>query len=188
MTDGYKVYRAYKNRLRCWAHLLRKARGLSESLNKEAQEFGEKALAVLTILMEAIYRAREVPGENLVEKYRELLEQFRSLCEQYQDADHKKTRELAREFLNDWEAIFIVLAYPHLPLTNNEAERALRHWVILRKLCYGTRTQQGSRAFTLLASVIDTCRKRNISPWEYLATVISERRQGHIAPPIPAAL
>jgi transposase len=188
MTDGYKVYRAYKNRLRCWAHLLRKARGLSESLNKEAQEFGEKALAALTILMEAIYRAREAPGENLVEKYRELLEQFRSLCEQYQDSDHKKTRELAREFLNDWEAIFIVLAYPHLPLTNNEAERALRHWVILRKLCYGTRTQQGSHAFTLLASVIDTCRKRNISTWAYLANVISERRQGHMAPPIPAAL
>ena len=37
-----------------------------------------------------------------------------------------KTRELAREMLNDWEAIFQVLAYPHLPLTNNEAERALR--------------------------------------------------------------
>jgi transposase len=188
MTDGYKVYRVYKNRLRCWAHLLRKARGLSESLNKEAQEFGENALAVLTVLMEAIYRAREVPGENLVEKYRELLDQFRSLCEQYKDADHKKTRELAKEFLNDWEAIFIVLAHPHLPLTNNEAERALRHWVIMRKLCYGTRTQQGSRAFTLLASVIDTCRKRNMSPWTYLANVISERRQGHMAPPIPAAL
>jgi transposase len=188
MSDGYKVYRAYKNRLRCWAHLLRKARGLSESLNKESQEFGKQALAVLTVLMEAIYRARQVPGENLVEKYREILEQFRSLCEQYQDADHKKTSALAKEFLNDWEAIFIVLAHPYLPLTNNEAERALRHWVILRKLCYGTRTQEGSRAFALLASVIDTCRKRNISPWKYLATVISERRKGRMAPPIPAAL
>ncbi len=188
MSDGYKVYRAYKNRLRCWAHLLRKAQGLSESLEKEAQEFGKKTLAVLTVLMEAIYQAREGPEEDLVEKHRELLEQFRWLCEQYQNADHKKTRALAREFLNDWEAIFVVLAHPYLPLTNNEAERALRHWVILRKLCYGTRTQQGSRAFALLASVIDTCRKRNISTWEYLANVISERRQGHMSPPIPAAL
>lgn len=188
MSDGYKVYRAYKNRLRCWAHLLRKARGLSESLNKDAQEFGKEVLATLTVLMEAIYLARQGPGEDLVKKYRELLEQFRSLCEQYKNADHKKASELAKEFLNDWEAIFIVLAYPYLPLTNNEAERALRHWVILRKLCYGTRTQQGSRAFALLASVIDTCRKRNISPWEYLANVISERRKGHMAPPIPAAV
>jgi hypothetical protein len=188
MSDGYRVYRAYKNRLRCWAHLLRKARGLSESLDKSAQCFGEKTLAVLSILKKAIYQAREGPGENLVEKYRELLEQFRSWCEKYKNADHEKTSALAKEFLNDWEAIFIVLAYPHLPLTNNEAERALRHWVILRRICYGTRTPQGSRSFALLASVIDTCRKRNISPWVYLAKVISERRQGHAAPPIPAAI
>jgi transposase len=186
MSDGYKVYRIYKNRLRCWAHLLRKARGLSESLNKDVQEFGKEVLTILTVLMEAIYQARKNPGEDLVKKYRELLEQFRSLCEKYKNADHKKTSALAKEFLNDWEAIFIVLAYPYLPLTNNEAERTLRHWVILRKLCYGTRTQQGSRAFALLASVIDTCRKRKISTWEYLAKVISERRQGHMAPPIPA--
>jgi transposase len=188
MSDGYRVYRAYKNRLRCWAHLLRKARGLYESLDKDAQLFGEQTLAFLTVLMEAIYQAREGLGENLVEKYRELLEQFRSLCEQYKSADHEKTSALAKEFLNDWEAIFVVLAHPHLPLTNNEAERALRHWVILRRICYGTRTEQGSRSFTLLASVIDTCRKRKILPWPYLAKVISKRRQGHQAPPIPAAL
>ena len=188
MSDGYRVYRAYKNRLRCWAHLLRKARGLAESLDKSAQCFGEKTLDVLNILMEAIYQARDGPGENLVEKYRELLEQFRSWCENYKNADHEKTSKLAKEFLNDWEAIFVVLAYPYLPLTNNDAERALRHWVILRRICYGTRTPQGSRAFALLASVIDTCRKRNISPWEYLAKVISERRQGHAAPPLPAAI
>ena len=33
----------------------------------------------------------------------------------------------------------------HLPLTNNQAEGRLRHWVILRKLCFGTRSQQDSR-------------------------------------------
>jgi transposase len=70
---------------------------------------------------------------------------------------------------------------------HNEAERALRHWVILRRISNGTRTEQGSRAFALLASVIETCRKRNHLPWPYLAQVIAERRQGHAAPPLPAA-
>jgi hypothetical protein len=32
-----------------------------------------------------------------------------------------------------------VLDHPELPLTNNAAERALRHWVIARRLSYGTR-------------------------------------------------
>jgi transposase len=49
-----------------------------------------------------------------------------------------------------------VLDHPGLPLTPNEAERALRHWGIAR--CIGTRTPQGTRAFALLASVIETCR------------------------------
>ena len=80
----------------------------------------------------------------------------------------------------------MVLQYPQLPLTNNEAERALRHWVIARRISYGTRTEQGSRAFALLASVIETCRKRNLSPWPYLARVIAERRKGNEAPLIPA--
>ena len=100
---------------------------------------------------------------------------------------HEKTHALAVEFLNDWEAIFRVLTHPHLPLTNNEAERALRHWVILRRISYGTRTPQGSRAFALLASIIDTCRKRKASPWRYLAEVIDRARRGEEVPLLPAA-
>jgi hypothetical protein len=41
MSDGYHVYCQFKHRLRCWAHLLRKARGLKESLSAEARAFGE---------------------------------------------------------------------------------------------------------------------------------------------------
>ena len=83
---------------------------------------------------------------------------------------------MATEMLNDWEAIFRVLDYPHYPLTNNEAERALRHWVILRGICYGTRIGDGSRVFAILISIIETCCKINQSPWVYLATVIACQR------------
>jgi hypothetical protein len=57
-----------------------------------------------------------------------------------------------------------VLEYPAWPLTNNEAERALRHWGILRKITQGTNSEQGSRALALFASVFATCRLRNSSP------------------------
>ena len=79
-----------------------------------------------------------------------------------------------------------MLENPHWPLTNNEAERALRHWVILRRISYGTRTMVGSRSFALLASIIDTCRKRKASPWPYLAEVIARGRRGQKAPVLPA--
>lgn len=188
MTDGYKAYRQYLKRLRCWAHLERKAKGISESLDNDAQIFGKKVLEILKILKDAIYQAREGPMDNLLTKYEKILDELKEFCKKYRDSEHEKTRALAREFLNDWAAIFFVLSHPELPLTNNAAEQALRHWVILRLLSNGTRTPQGSRVFGLLASVIDTCRKRKVSPWKFLAKVISERRKGNLCPPIPAAV
>ncbi len=188
MSDGYLAYRHYGQRLRCLAHLVRKARGLSESLNPEAHQFGEKTLTYLAEFIEGIYQARQEPDLNLKEKFAASLANLKKWCEQHQASDHQKTGQLARELLNDWEAIWTVLAHPELPITNNTAERALRHWVIARKISYGTRTPQGSRAFTLLASVIQTCRQRNVLPWPYLAEVITERRQGNPAPPLPVAV
>ncbi len=49
--------------------------------------------------------------------------------------------------------------HPELPPTNNEAERALRHAVIARNIGFGTRTSEGSLAYSSLLSVIETCRR-----------------------------
>ena len=187
MSDGYQVYRQFQHRLRCWAHLLRKAEGLKQSLNAEARAFGQATHDLLSDLMKAIYQAREGPPVDLTPHFHDRLKAFAQVCQQHRDSAHQQTRALAREFLNDWEAIWIVVAHPYLPLTNNEAERALRHWVIARRLSQGTRTEHGSRTFDLLASIIDTCRQRNLLPWSYLAQVVAERRKGNPAPPLPAA-
>ena len=185
MSDGYGQYRKYGKRLRCLAHLIRKAKGLAESCNPEAAAFGENMLAAFALLIEGIYAARGDPTLDLPEKFAQELAQLKILCEQHREHQHEKTKKLARELLNDWAAIWNILAYPQLPITNNVAEQALRHWVIARKISYGTRTPQGSRAFTALASVIDTCRQRGISPWPYIATVIAARRKGNDVPPLP---
>jgi hypothetical protein len=189
MSDGWQVYRRYPCRLRCWAHLLRKASGLNESLDLDAQQFGAETLQLMQALMAAVYAAREQPPDQaLTESYQQALTGYRSRCEKMAEADHVKTRALAREMLNDWDAIFQVLAYPHLPMTNNEAERALRHWVILRNTSHGTRTDNGSTCFAILISVIETCKVRQQSPWLYLAAVIQQRRAGFSVPKLPVDL
>ncbi|MBT8420275.1 MAG: IS66 family transposase [Gammaproteobacteria bacterium] len=188
MSDGYQVYRRYANRLRCWAHLLRKAKGLEESLDQEGRRFGKRTREILKTLMDAVYQAREGPPPGDLKRiHAKLLEEFRGMCEAMRAASHEKTRALAVEFLNDWDAIFAVLSHPHLPLTNNEAERLLRHLVILRRITYGTRSKNGTRALGLLASVVETCRKRQVSPWSYLAQVIRARRSGQSAPALPVS-
>ncbi|MCP4368008.1 MAG: transposase [Deltaproteobacteria bacterium] len=138
----------------------------------------------LRLFIKGIYEVRGDPTIDLPQKFFQELTQLQGLSEQHRDHEHNKTRNLARELLNDWDAIWKVLEYPELPITNNVAERSLWHWVITRKISHGTRTKQGSHAFTLLTSVIDTCRQRGILPWPYLAEVIAERRNGNAVPPL----
>jgi hypothetical protein len=189
MSDGYWAYRDYDNRLRCLTHLLRKARGLEDSLDRQAQDFGQALRRCLETIMDAVYAAREGPPPMpLRQQHAKQLNAFLDLCLHHAEAKHEKTRALARELLNDWDTFWVVLDHPQLPLTNNTAERALRHWVIARRISYGTRNRQGSRAFTLLASVIETCRQRGHSPWSFIAETLRERRRGNPVPVLPAAI
>ncbi len=188
MSDGYCVYRDIDQRLRCLAHLIRKAHGLEESLEPQAQAFGRHVLDVIETVIAAVYDARGAPehAAGLRARHAPALNALLEDCGRLaNDARHEKARALARELLNDWDTFWVVLDHPELPLTNNEAERALRHWVIARRIGMGTRTAQGTRAFALLASVIETCRKRHASPWDYLAEVVRQRRRGLPAPPLP---
>lgn len=179
MSDGYRAYRDHKKRLRCWAHLKRKAKGLAESNWIQAHFFGKEILKLLKSLMIGIYdaRARGHP-ESIKEQYQECLDKFIEKCIVCKECGHDDTEKLAKEFLNDWDAIFMVLDHPFLPLTNNEAERALRHWVIVRKLTQGTRTTVGSMALTSLASIIVTCKLRGNKVLEFLKELITLARAG----------
>ena len=185
MSDGYSVYRDHKKRLRCWAHLIRKAKGLADTLTPWIQGYGIQILEIMDTLIDGVYQAREGPGGSIKAKFQGELDRLKALCEKMARSSHKKAGELGREFLNDWDAIFRVLDYPELPMTNNAAEQMLRHWVILRRISQGTRNKKGSKALALIASVIETCRQRKASPLRYLTAVIERRRQGLDVPDLP---
>ena len=186
MTDGYSVYRARADRLRCWAHLLRKLRGLAESSHARAATAGSAMLAHFERLKQAVYAARGAdPPQQQALAMSTTAEALRELCERHRDDDHERLREVAREFLLDWAVIMRPLAEPHQPLTNNQAERALRHYVIARRISHGTRTPASSRGYALLASVIETCRLRAASAIDLLAQTIDAARKGLPAPKLP---
>ena len=142
---------------------------------------------LMKTLMAAIYAARiDPPPEGLPVRHASEVERLRYLCEVHQMDDHSLLRSIVREFLYDWNVILRPVAEPHLPLSNNAAEQALRHWVISRTISHGTRSEEGSRAFAFLASLIETCRRRGASAWQYLGTVIAAARKGLQLPTIPA--
>ncbi len=172
VTDGYKAYRSRKKRQRCLAHLIRKAIALTGAVDQKAAKIGQWILTDLRELIETIAQG----GSESSRLVGRLLSHLCRVCHLGQKAAHAKLRGLAREILNDWEAVVAFVNHPDLPPTNNEpegrrslAERALRHAVIARRIGFGTRTDEGSLAYISLLSVIETCRLRNIDPWSYLA-------------------
>jgi transposase len=165
------------------AHLLRQARGWAESTCRQSSQVGQQLLDLWGGLIQA---ARECPAEDLAEQQPPALAQLKAWCELHPHRPLAKLGEFCREMLNDWEAIVRPLLDPSLPLTHNAAERLLRYRVIARRLSFGTRSEQGTRAFALLASLIDTCRARKASAWDDLSAALQADRQGLPMLPLPA--
>lgn len=73
--------------------------------------------------------------------------------------------------------LLLVLDFPEVPLENNEAERAIREYVIKRKISNGTRTAAGTQAWEVFLSLLDTCRKNGVNFYRYLCDRISNTYQ-----------
>ncbi len=181
VTDGYGAYSTRPKRQHCLAHLIRKAIALTQVVDREAADLGQWLLEELRELIQTLANGdgdQDEQDSNPARLYR--------VCRLASGFDHPKLKALANEILRDWDAVVACFYNPELPATNNEAERALRHAVIARRISYGTRTTEGSLAYCSLLSVIETCRLRKIDPWKYIAQVITQRRKGFSPPSIPA--
>ncbi len=182
ITDGYGAYRHRERRQRCLAHLIRKAIGIAESINPRTARIGTLILEDLRDFIGAIKS-----GKNRAE-LDQIIRSLQGICYVGKRVKHTKLKALASEILNDWDAVIAAVNNPDLPLTNNEAERALRHAVIARRISHGTRTNEGSIAYSCLLSVIETCRLRQVNPWEYISSVIKLARKGLSPPLLPSGV
>ena len=180
VTDGYTVYRDHPRRQRCLAHLIRKAVALATGYYRKGSAFGADLTRDLRALIKAVADGAD-DG-----RLKRLMASIKWGCQCNRYEDEEKVRALAREILNDWEAVIAFVADPSLPPTNNDAERALRHAVIARRLSFGTRTDEGSRFYAAGLSVIETCRARGINAWAYACSLIASARAGMPHPVIPA--
>ncbi|WP_241762853.1 IS66 family transposase [Aromatoleum aromaticum] len=142
---------------------------MAESTDGRIARAGAAIEALMRTLMGAIYDARQKPPpQPLPALHAADIEQLRKLCEAHHGDAHDALRSFARELHHDWGVILRPLAEPHLPFSSNAVEQALRHWVTSRRINHGTRSPPGSRAFAVLASVVETCRRRGACVWRYL--------------------
>ena len=75
------------------------------------------------------------------------------------------------------EHMMLFLEFPETPLDNNEAERALREFVVKRKISNGTRNKAGTRAWDVFLSLANTCRKQGVNFYQYIKDRISGKQE-----------
>jgi hypothetical protein len=160
--DAPQFHNQTEHRGLCWVHEERHFKKLHpffEAHQKLVDDFRSK----IWDYHDQLKAYAAAPTEDLKQELSAGFDELFSRTTGYDELDRRiaLTRQKKRELL-------LVLDFPEVPLDNNEAERALREYVIKRKISNGTRTDDGTEAWEVFLSLLDTCRKNDVNFYDYL--------------------
>ncbi len=87
-----------------------------------------------------------------------------------------------RYVLKHWAGLTRFLTVANAPLDNNQAERALKRAVLLRKNALFYKNEHGASVGAILLSLIETCRLNEVSAWAYLLWLMRHRAEARANP------
>jgi hypothetical protein len=148
---------------RCWAHLLRDIDDLCRQHPEDAAPAGWAA-AVRALYRRASGSCALASGERERQQRayeRELL----ALCPPYLADEAARQAGLCRRIEQHLSELFVFVADPRVPPTNDAAERSLRPTVTARKISGGTRAPGGTAIKMTLATAFGTWRARGLNPF-----------------------
>lgn len=182
LTDkygGYKHFRTLKNITwgLCWAHARREFLDLHEAYPDVVENIILKIDKLCEYEREAKTWAdlkviREKKSKLMLVEIKEDLEVI-----QRDFFDQSELCKAANYILTGWPEFTAFTENMALPLTNNDAERALRHAVLGRKNFNGSKTINGADVAATLYSVIESCKKVELDPIDYMKYVITENQK-----------
>lgn len=160
VSDDYGAYRTLTRHQLCWAHVLRKFRDLARSgeLDADAQTHHQQEYQTLAGIYQDV---RDQRDPSLCAVYVTRLQQLA----QHAVLDCKKLRTYKETLLKNIPAYLTCLADPAIPLTNNQAERSLRHLVLKRKVSFGSHSKETAERLAILLSVFMSKRSQNPRDW-----------------------
>jgi hypothetical protein len=129
----------------------------------------------------ALYRELKAYQKKPTPKVkREIEQRFDEICKT-QTCFTTLNNALKRMYKNKAE-LLLALERPDLPLHNNLNEGDIREYVKRRKISGGTRSEDGRRGRDTFASLKKTCRKLQVSFWEFLNDRVGDKNR---IPPLP---
>lgn len=171
ISDDYRVYRVVEQFLAhalCWAHPNRKLRDLSESktLPSLTKSHCVKVYKQFNILYRQVNElwVADVSDEQRNKRRKVLEARFTTIAKPH-SKDPPELATYKDSLRTNKAAYFVCLQYPNIPPDNNKAERSLRHLVIKRKACFGSKTQKGADVLSVLYSVLLSLHWRNPSDY-----------------------
>ncbi len=166
VSDGYRIYQKWvKQRQTCLAHLIRRAKGLSQRQDPELAKCGKWGRAELRRLCKM---AKAPPSES---EWRTFYARLCRLIALYRDSDSDAGR-FVRHLENEMDSLFTFLVEEGVEPTNNFAERMIRFAVLWRKRSYGTKSDKGNRWVERILSLRQTCRLQGKSTFDVLVNAM----------------
>ncbi len=169
----------------CWCHVIRQLVEVSQRDGVSGRR-GKQLVALARAVIDAhrTYLAEDHAPEWLSTQLRPLRTQIQALLEQCAAGDHTRTANFAAGLLEEYEALWTFADVPQAEIdpTNNAAERAVRHAVLMRKIQGGTQSNHGSRWIERIQSVRETCRLQHRSVLEWLTRAATAAHRG-LPPP-----
>ncbi len=183
ISDRLKSYGWIKRRQFCWAHLNRDFQAMIDR-GGESAEVGRLLLGHSERLFDWWHRVRDGTMARATLRSKVAMMRF-SLREDLRrgvKCGCARTAGTCRELLAGESHLWTFVRVEGVEPTNNDAERALRHGVIYRKLSGGTESEAGSRFVERMLSVVATCRQQEINVLDYLTRCYQARLDGQAAP------
>jgi transposase len=167
VSDGYRLYQNWVNqRQSCLAHLIRRAKGLSERSEPELAKCGAWAKSELRKLCKM---AKDPPTKA---EWRAFYARFCRLIALYGDSD-SEAGTFVRHIEKEMGSLFTFLLEEGVDPTNNFGERMLRYAVLWRKRSQGTSSEKGNRWVERIVSLRQTCRLQGKSSFAVLAEAMT---------------
>lgn len=162
ISDGYRIYQKWaEKRQTCLAHLIRRAKGLSERSDPELAQCGKWARDELQRLCKM---AKDPPT---MAQWSSLYARLCRLIALYRESESDAGR-FVRHLENELDSLFTFLVEEGVAPTNNFAERMIRYAVLWRKRSQGTKSDKGNRWVERIISLRQTCRLQGKSTFDTL--------------------
>jgi len=192
-SDRCPTYLSYHRGLAqfCWAHLQRTLKGIGEfASTPDAVHFARDMLSTVGRLFDLWYRFRGEAGSGeglltrseLIEQSVPIQQKICRLAAKFLDSDNREVRNLASAMYKHWDKLFTFIQQEGVEPTNNVSERALRLFVLIRKITYGNRSAKGEIALARLLTVTQTCKLQQRPLLNYLVTAVHCYRRRRPAP------